>query len=251
MSVRPRSDSAPEGRAPPNDSYAGLDDDAMIVALRADCQRAAITYVNNVVTDRPDSVASCTFYRAGTLVVTRPESVQALPCHIDATAGLSAEEVVVSRRAAADRSGAEHYDLVHVVRQPSVRVLFVHVASASDALVRAAAVGVVNEDAGKNVAAPKNVVVDAAAADPPAPATGEFEVVVLNEKGDDAAVPERPMRKKRVTGTQDAVRMSERCSDGSDGCERDDLEAGGANGEVQFDALESTTAGLARRCVIL
>jgi len=249
MSMRPRSDSAPEGRAPPDDDYIGLDNDALVAALRTGCQRAAITYVNNVVTDRPNTIASCTFYRAGTLVVTRPEAIQALPRRVDATAALSDEEVVVSRKAAADRTGTEHYDLVHIASQPSVRVLFVHIASASDALVRAAAVDVVNEDAEKNVAAPKDVVVAVAPA-PPTPATGEFEVILLNEKGD-AAVPKRVPRKKRATDTQDAARPSERCSDANDGCEADDLEAGDSKEAVPFDALESTTAGLARRCVIL
>ena len=263
--MRPRSDSAPKERVG-GEVHATLDDDELIALLRANCQHAAITYVNNMMTDRPDTVASCTFYRAGTLVVTRPEAVQDMPLRIDATVGLQAEEVVVSRMAAADRTGAEHYDLVHVVSQPSVRLLFVHFAAASDALVRAAAVAVVNEDVENNVTTMKNIVAVAAVATatfipeaipeaiseaiPEGTDAGEFEVVVLHENGDTVSQKARP-KKKRVSNTRDVARKSERCSDGSDDCAADDLEAGSAKGGTPFDAVESTTAGLVRRCVIL
>lgn len=247
--MRPRSDSAPEARTPADDaSHAGLDNDALVAALRADCQRAAVTYVNNVVTDRPDSVASCTFYRAGTLVVTRPEAIQVLPRHIDAPAGLSAEEVVVSRKAAADRVGTEHYDLVHVVGQPAVRVLFVHVANASDALVRAAAVAVVNEDAEKNATAPEEVAAVGVKIVPPrddaaaARAGGEFEVVVLDDAGRPPRVSRRESEKRVWPPT------GSRHSDHDDDCAADDLE-GGEQGDPPVD--ESAVAGLSRRCVLL
>lgn len=249
--MRARSNSAPERRASPDDTYTGLDNDALIAALRADCPRAAIKYIRNTMADCPDSVASCTLYRAGTLVVARPDTVQALPCRIDAAAGLDAKEVVVSRRAVIDRTSADHYDLVHVVSQPALRVLFAHIAVASDALVRSAAVTVVNEDAQKNVSVPKCSVVKAEPGLPVPTTTGDFKAVVLNEN-EDGAVSTRstcpPLREKRDTHTRGTVRSSERCSDGSDDCEADDLEVGNAK---ETAAYASETTAIARRCAIL
>lgn len=248
--MRPRSDSAPAVRT-------GHDDDTLLAQLHHDCRRAAVNYVNNLVTDRPDTVASCTFYRSGTLVVTRPEAAQEVPRHIDATESEQIERIVVSRKAAAARDGDEHYDLVHIADQPSVRVLFVHLAAASDALVRAAAVRVVNDDVATNVTF-------VAATQPPLPpvatsaTTGEFDVVVLDEKGD--SVSTRPVRKKHEHGRLGAGLQVTRRTDGSDGCDQD-LEAAKANAIIVAEATDAAEAieaaaeaaadAVARRCVIL
>lgn len=242
--MRARSDSAPLERVvtPVHDGDKRF---ALISELRRNCQRAAVTYVNNLVTDRPETVSSCTFYRSGTLVVTRPEEMQEVPRHIDALTATLLDKIVVSRNVAADRSGSEQYDLVHVIDQPALRVLFVHIAEASDSMVRAAAVSIVNDDAEINTTVSKPVV----GVDPPTipsiPAittttvTGEVEVLILHEKSE--SPPKRTPQKKSGSDPPYAVIHVDRRTDA------DDLESG----DVEPGAWESPAAGLARRCVLL
>lgn len=250
MSALRRSKSASECRLPSERSERGADflddgDEAkLLAALCADCPQAAAAYVSNLAIDQPDAVASCTFYRAGTLVLTRPKTTQQLPRFVGATEGRDPQRVVVARRSATNCTGSEQYDLVHVVDQPSIRLLFVHRAQASDELVRAAAVCVVNEDVEKNAKHSLEVVEAARAKEDP---SDEDKAPHVRDNG-------RPLRISRRESETHNPPVGNRHSHHDDDCAADDLEGGKQSAtsllnEPPVDELATTP--VARRCAIL